>query len=250
MNDALADRSTASRQEGWSYWRPPARASLELGTVRGRQVALPPHFHDEDQLTFVVAGRRRVVIAGVVHAAGAGQALHIPAGTVHRSLAEDADVLCVNMYLAPGEYAVRALVAELIRAWRHRSGLPWKALGAIAESHRSSEASARPPDLTAGAGTGLSILGAASVQAAASEAGVSREHFSRQFHARYGVPPATYRLLRRLNDARQRLKSGEAIAAAAHVAGFADQSHLSRYFKRHFGVAPGRYLQPPTSHPF
>lgn len=31
----------------FQYWRPTAGGVIELGVVRGREVALPTHFHDE-----------------------------------------------------------------------------------------------------------------------------------------------------------------------------------------------------------
>jgi AraC-like DNA-binding protein len=34
---------------------------------------------------------------------------------------------------------------------------------------------------------------------------------------------------------------GRPISEAAALAGFADQSHLSRWFVRYYGVTPGRY---------
>ncbi|WP_252181301.1 AraC family transcriptional regulator [Azospirillum sp. B4] len=76
--------------------------AVEIGTVRGREVALPVHFHGEDQVTLVHAGTRRFVIGGVLVAVGAGQALRIPAGMPHRSLSSPLDVACTNLYLPPG----------------------------------------------------------------------------------------------------------------------------------------------------
>jgi len=41
--------------------------------------------------------------------------------------------------------------------------------------------------------------------------------------------------------ARRHLRQGHALAEAAQLAGFADQSHLTRAFLRQFGITPGRY---------
>jgi Cupin domain len=56
----------------WDYWRPAAEGVLELGTVSGEAVGLPTHFHREDQLTFVLSGRRRFVVGGEVIVLEAG----------------------------------------------------------------------------------------------------------------------------------------------------------------------------------
>lgn len=75
----------------------------------------------------------------------------------------------------------------------------------------------------------------------AADEGVSREHFSRRFRRVAGIGPQGFRLLRRLNEARLRLKGPDSIAAIAADLGFADQSHLGRLFRQAFGVTPRAY---------
>jgi transcriptional regulator GlxA family with amidase domain len=48
-------------------------------------------------------------------------------------------------------------------------------------------------------------------------------------------------VVHRLNRARRLLAAGTMPAQAAAEAGFADQSHMGRHFRRTFGVAPGTY---------
>jgi AraC family transcriptional regulator len=45
----------------------------------------------------------------------------------------------------------------------------------------------------------------------------------------------------RLEWAAARLSEERSLAQIALEAGFADQSHFTRAFRRHFGVTPGRY---------
>lgn len=58
-----------------------------------------------------------------------------------------------------------------------------------------------------------------------------------------GVPPYAYLLQLRVNRAKALLGDGWGVADAAYECGFADQSHLTRTFKKVVGVPPGRYVR-------
>ena len=76
----------------------------------------------------------------------------------------------------------------------------------------------------------------------ADEVSVHPVHLSRNFREHYGVPLSSY--IRRLKlewVAEQLVSSDEPISNLALRAGFSDQSHLTRRFKRRFGVTPARY---------
>lgn len=72
--------------------------------------------------------------------------------------------------------------------------------------------------------------------------GLDRYTLARHFRARLGTSPYRYLTLRRLDRARAALLRGESLAEAACMAGFADQSHMTRHFTRTVGVSPGRWL--------
>jgi AraC family transcriptional regulator len=68
---------------------------------------------------------------------------------------------------------------------------------------------------------------------------MSRHHFARLFKQSVGVSPHQYVIRQRVNRARQLLLRGElSVAEIAYHVGFANQSHLSRHFKRIVGVTP------------
>jgi AraC-like DNA-binding protein len=73
-------------------------------------------------------------------------------------------------------------------------------------------------------------------------AGLDRWTLARQFRAAYGTSPSRFRTMRRLDLVRARLQAGAPLAAAAADAGFADQSHMTRLFKRTYGITPGAWL--------
>jgi AraC-like DNA-binding protein len=77
----------------------------------------------------------------------------------------------------------------------------------------------------------------------AGAAGCSRFALYRAFSAAYGLSPADYQRQLRLRIARQLIAAGRPLGAAAAEAGFADQSHLTRWFSRCYGITPGEYRQ-------
>ena len=70
---------------------------------------------------------------------------------------------------------------------------------------------------------------------------ISPFHLIRSFRDIVGMPPHAYLTQVRANRARDLLVSGEGLSATAYLCGFSDQSHLTRTFKRIFGVTPGAY---------
>lgn len=83
-----------------------------------------------------------------------------------------------------------------------------------------------------------------SVSALAREAGLSDAYFARAFRATFKVPPHRMVLRWRLERAiRLAAKSGYSLAEAAVTAGFCDQAHFTNAVRRHFGAAPGKFLQ-------
>jgi AraC family transcriptional regulator len=76
----------------------------------------------------------------------------------------------------------------------------------------------------------------------ATEIGLSRFHFARSFRATTGTPPHEFVLRERVDRARMMLeRSNRPLLDVACACGFADQSHMTREFKKRVGVTPGRY---------
>ena len=75
----------------------------------------------------------------------------------------------------------------------------------------------------------------------AAAAGCSRYAAYRAFTQAYGLAPSDYQRQLRVQAARRLLGAGVAPARAAAEAGFADQAHLTRWFRRYYGVTPGAY---------
>ncbi|MFF2276280.1 AraC family transcriptional regulator [Agromyces sp. NPDC058126] len=76
---------------------------------------------------------------------------------------------------------------------------------------------------------------------AAHELGAHPSHLVRAFTRAYGIPPHRYVVGRRVDRARRLLIDGHSPVEAAILAGFHDQAHLTRHFRRTLGVTPGAF---------
>jgi AraC-like DNA-binding protein len=82
----------------------------------------------------------------------------------------------------------------------------------------------------------------ASVTEAASAAGLSHSRFQHLFTREVGVPFRRYRGWQRLRTAIRAAAAGSNLTTAAHMAGFSDQAHFTRAFRRAFGAPPSHGL--------
>jgi len=70
---------------------------------------------------------------------------------------------------------------------------------------------------------------------------VDRYALARHFRARLGTSPYRYLTMRRLERAKSFMRENIGLAEAAAESGFTDQSHMTRQFKRAYGLSPGRW---------
>jgi len=73
--------------------------------------------------------------------------------------------------------------------------------------------------------------------------GMGPDHFAKLFKESTGRSPYRFVVEARARKAKELLSTGKfTISEAAHLVGFVDQSHLTRHFKRVFGLPPKRLL--------
>ena len=144
---------------------------------------------------------------------------------LHRALLRGAPALRRDELLAAAVgAAVRRAAA---RARLHPDDLPPRGARAIAGRARQLIRERYADDVTA------SDLAAAT--------GRSRFTVHRAFLSVYGLAPSDYQRQLRLRAARDLILRGAPISQAAAQSGFADQSHLTRWFTRYYGITPASY---------
>jgi AraC-like DNA-binding protein len=126
------------------------------------------------------------------------------------------------------------------------SRLPWL-LTALARRHST----ARATDDTVPGAAGIArtvrdrladeLLDPPSLAALATDLGLSRYQLLRAFRTTMGVPPYAWLAQHRVARARGLLEAGLRPAEVAGLVGFADQAHLTRWFRRVLGVTPAAY---------
>jgi len=77
----------------------------------------------------------------------------------------------------------------------------------------------------------------------AAEMGLSTSYLVRSVARATGLTPHAHVLRQRVELARRLLLDGVAAAEAAVAAGFCDQGHMIRQFRRHYGVTPGALVR-------
>lgn len=123
-----------------------------------------------------------------------------------------------------------------------RGGADRRVAARVRELIRASAGEASAGEVSTGdPGPGGLMTGELTADDLAAAAGCSRYAAYRAFTQAYGLAPSDYQRQLRVQAARRLLGAGVAPARVAAEAGFADQAHLTRWFRRYYGVTPGAY---------
>jgi AraC-like DNA-binding protein len=135
-----------------------------------------------------------------------------------------------------GEFRLRDEVSRL--------AIESLALGVMAQASRRATVVERPAPLwlqAAFAFIRMHFADPLSLTSVAKRVGVHPVHFARTFRDVYQTPFGSYVRELRIEFARQQLAGPAPLSDIATAAGFCDQSHFSRCFKRHMGLTPAAY---------
>lgn len=267
------------RRDLIEVWRPQDLTQLELRRGFGAARPVPRHWHEEYQFCLIQSGPGELNYRGSSLPTPPASLFMIHPGEVHanrtydrfgcnyRTLFVDAEL----MRSAAGEiygkvtglpFFPTAVVfdQEVIRQYldlhvaleRPSSSLERQALllnlltllmARFAENHPAPRAFALDRQAVRRAYDYLAEHYAenVSLEHLAGIANLSPFHFNRVFSEQFGMPPHAFQTQLRVLRAKALLLQGRAIPQVASQTGFADQSHLTRHFKRLVGVPPGQY---------
>ncbi|MFG2374399.1 AraC family transcriptional regulator [Streptomyces sp. NPDC048504] len=248
---------------------------LDLLTARFDRHVYAPHAHEEFTIGVCVGGSELidyrggriratpgsiVVLApGEMHTGGPGSTTD---GYAYRALYADPALLTDGILGAALPHFREPLLddAELAVALRAahtqlsacpdpleaESRLPWL-LTALARRHSTS--SPAPDEIPGAAWVAHAVrdrladelLTPPSLSSLAADFGLSRYQLLRAFRTTMGIPPYAWLAQYRVTRARGLLEAGGRPAEVAAQVGFADQAHLTRWFRRVLGVTPAAY---------
>ncbi|MGW2784650.1 AraC family ligand binding domain-containing protein [Streptomyces populi] len=246
---------------------------LDLLTARFDRHRYAPHTHDEFTIGVSVGGSELIGYRGGQLRTGPGSIVVLAPGEMHTGGPAACDGYAYRaLYAEPSllsEGAVGGLphfregllddpeLAAALRAahtelsacpdpLEAESRLPWL-LAALTRRHST----ARPDrDEVPGAARiadavrdrlADELQDPPSLAALATDLGLSRYQLLRAFRTTTGIPPYAWLAQHRVNRARRLLESGLRPAEVAALVGFADQAHLTRWFRRVLGVTPAAY---------
>ncbi|MFI6619440.1 AraC family transcriptional regulator [Streptomyces sp. NPDC050528] len=248
---------------------------LDLLTARFDRHVYAPHAHEEFTIGVCVGGSELidyrggrvratpgsiVVLApGEMHTGGPGsttdgyayRALYVDPGLLTDGILGTAlphfrEPLLDDTELAVALRSAHTQLSVCPDPLEAESRLPWL-LTALARRHSTS----RPaPDEIPGAAwvahavrdrLADELLTPPSLSSLAADFGLSRYQLLRAFRTTMGIPPYAWLAQYRVTRARGLLEAGGRPAEVAAQVGFADQAHLTRWFRRVLGVTPAAY---------
>ncbi|HEY7123722.1 MAG TPA: AraC family transcriptional regulator [Ktedonobacterales bacterium] len=267
-------------QEQAKFWRADDLGGLELLRATYITHEFARHSHPEFMVGVIEQGTCTFYYRGDIHVAPAGSIVLINPGEAHDGSGGEARSLTYRTFY-PAEGLLQQIASEVAgRQWgipyfsvpvlqNQPLSLLLRRLHGVLEQSTStleresvflwtfaqliSRHAERRPTSPAPGSEHLAIRQACdflvahhttnvSLAALAALAQLSPYHFLRVFRACLGLPPHAYLVQLRVAAAKRLLAQGMPIPQAAVEAGFVDQSHLTRHFKRLVGVTPGQYV--------
>ena len=273
------NRDALGQLDRVKFWRAQRYDALECLSASFHSHKYAPHTHDTYVVGTIVGGCEQFTIGGVLYRAKAGDLVFVNPGEVHDG-EPGSDHFAYRMTY-PSVGLVKSLAVDLfyrnkLQAPHFREPVVHDPDMAelFANAHKALEKSGNKLEADTAFVTVLSMLltrysdygparelngvetgpirrvkdyldayYAEDVELAelAEIAGLSRHYLIRAFRKATGMTPHAYLTDRRIDAARNMLRSGLSPADVALRCGFFDQSHLTKVFKARIGVTPGEF---------
>ncbi|WP_322028534.1 AraC family transcriptional regulator [Paraburkholderia sp. J76] len=275
MTNATAAKG---RNDHWLVARRDAQTGIESLRAHFSGHAYDPHDHDDMLIGYTEQGVQRFQCHRALHTSVPGRAILIEPGALHDGHAPEPGGFTYAMLYLPQPWVERAarrlniaglsgveaafgrtlvddprLTAAIRRACLALYGeegrlardealdrllehLAGHLLDTAAAATPAPPALARARDLLhehMSANIGLDEL--------VDTSGIDRFRLTRLFQREFGTSPHAYLVRLRLRAARKLLAAGRTPAQVAAEVGFADQSHLGRWFRRAYRMTPSAY---------
>lgn len=272
---------TEGRNDHWLVARRDAQTGIESLRAHFSGHAYDPHDHDDMLIGYTEQGVQRFQCHRSLHTSVPGRAILIEPGALHDGHAPEPGGFTYAMLYLPQPWVERAarrlniaglagvgaafgqtlvddprLIDAIRRAFlalygeegrlardealdrllEHLGGHLLDTAAAATPTSPTSPALARVRDLLhehMSANIGLDEL--------ADSSGIDRFRLTRLFQREFGTSPHAYLVRLRLRAARRLLAAGHTPARVAAEVGFADQSHLGRWFRRAYRMTPATY---------
>ncbi|MEF3110469.1 AraC family transcriptional regulator [Raoultella sp. WB_B2P2-3] len=263
----------------WLDFRRDAETGIESVNAHFTGHAYDSHDHEELLLGVTLQGSQRFSCHRTVHTSTPGKAILIEPGAVHDGYAAQRDGFTYSMLYIPqrwvsdsfrqrgmGDISLiqaafrhtltddRALIASISRAFDalHNGE------GRLARdesldrllAHLTPHVELKPSEELTDSRIKMNrvrdylyehLARNPGLDELAKVSGIDRFRLSRQFKAAFGQSPHAYLVRLRLRTARGLLARGFAPSLVASQTGFADQSHLGRWFRRAYRMSPAAF---------
>ncbi|MDT0317044.1 AraC family transcriptional regulator [Streptomyces millisiae] len=262
----------ASEQAIWTRAVLGPGQSLDLITARFATHRYAPHCHQEFAVGVCTGGSEIIDYRGARHRAGPGSIVVLAPGEAHTGAPAAGDGYAYRAF-----YPTTALLTEGLRAAAHfrepviddpelaaalrsahhvvsRPGDPLEAESRLIPlfttlARRHGRTSPTRDLVSGAAGVAAAVrvrltdelLRPPSLAEIGRDLGLSRYQVLRAFREAVGMPPYAWLAQHRVTRARGLLEAGHRPAEVAALVGFADQAHLTRWFRRVVGVTPAVY---------
>lgn len=268
------DEEPLTAGEKSRIWQPRGIAEVELLYGSYRRFSFARHFHAVTAIGVVEAGVMRTYFQGATYRAPAQTSILFNPGEVHAPQPADAEGWSFRMFYIE-DTLIRELSADCRPLWFVKPFVENPSLhAALLRMHRTFEHDSDPLESESHLISGLvhaaqhslsplrpdsedigrtrvnrvrdylwaHYMEKVTLRQLAAVADLSPYHLLRSFRAQVGITPHTYLVQARIEWSRKFLRAGNSIVETALKAGFTDQSHFTRQFKKFTGVTPGKYL--------